>query len=85
MVASNYGAPASPHWYHNLIANPSVGVELRGTRFQALARVAKGNERGVLYTELVRRMPGFAAAQARARRQIPIIVLESRARGAPRQ
>ena len=26
VVASNFGSPKQPAWYHNLLANPNVGV-----------------------------------------------------------
>jgi deazaflavin-dependent oxidoreductase (nitroreductase family) len=39
IVASMGGAPRNPAWYHNLVANPRVTVELGGETFQADARV----------------------------------------------
>jgi len=76
VAASNYGSPASPHWYFNLVANPVVAVEVYGERIQARARVARGLEREMLYALLAQRMPGFLQAKRRTRRQIPIIVME---------
>lgn len=40
VIASKGGAPAHPHWFHNLRANPVVTVELGGERFKARAAVA---------------------------------------------
>ncbi|HKA10601.1 MAG TPA: nitroreductase/quinone reductase family protein [Candidatus Dormibacteraeota bacterium] len=65
VAGSNYGSPASPHWYHNLVANPVVTVEVYGERIQARARVARGLEREMLYALLAQRMPGFLQAQRR--------------------
>jgi len=65
VVASNYGSPSSPHWYHNLVANPVVTVEVFGDRIQARARVARRLEREMLYALLPHRMPGFLQAQRR--------------------
>ena len=37
IVASKSGAPTHPGWYHNLVANPVVTVELGGEKFKARA------------------------------------------------
>jgi deazaflavin-dependent oxidoreductase (nitroreductase family) len=49
IAASNDGAPTNPDWYHNVLANPIVTVELGHERFQARATVVKGHERELLY------------------------------------
>ena len=33
VIASKAGAPTSPDWYHNLVANPEVEVEFGDDRF----------------------------------------------------
>jgi deazaflavin-dependent oxidoreductase (nitroreductase family) len=77
VAASNYGAPTAPGWYHNLVRNPRVQVELPGRPgFAARARVARGLERDLLYGQLAENMTGFLAAQSHTSRQIPIVVLE---------
>jgi deazaflavin-dependent oxidoreductase (nitroreductase family) len=85
VAASNYGAPTAPSWYHNLVMNPRVQVELpERPRFAARARVTRGLERDLLYGQLADHMAGFLAAQRRTPRQIPIVVLE-RERWRPRE
>ncbi len=37
IIASKGGAPTNPDWYHNLVANPSVKVELPGETYQGTA------------------------------------------------
>src|SRR6476660_530829 len=44
-IASDNGAPKAPAWYHNLVANPEVTVEVGAERYQARAIVAEGAER----------------------------------------
>ena len=39
IIASKGGAPTNPDWYHNLVANPVVGVEYGTQEFQAQATV----------------------------------------------
>ncbi len=35
IIASKAGAPTHPDWYHNIVANPEVTVELGTETFQA--------------------------------------------------
>src|SRR5438874_147032 len=50
VFASKGGGPTSPDWYHNLVANASVTVEVGGETYAARAVVASGEERDRLYT-----------------------------------
>jgi deazaflavin-dependent oxidoreductase (nitroreductase family) len=75
-IASKGGAPTNPDWYHNLVANPVVTVELPGETFQARATVIEGEERQRLYDAQAALMPGFAEYQQKTTRQIPVVVLE---------
>ncbi|HEY7350497.1 MAG TPA: nitroreductase family deazaflavin-dependent oxidoreductase [Ktedonobacterales bacterium] len=76
IVASKGGGPTNPDWYHNLLANPIVTVELGDERFQARATVAKGQERERLYAQHAALMPGFAEYQRKTTRQIPVVLLD---------
>lgn len=76
VVASNVGAPNHPAWYHNLVADPRVTVELGDRAFPATARVAGGAERDRLWAGAVEQRPFFTDHQAKTDRQIPIVVLE---------
>ena len=70
------GTSAHPDWYHNLVANPDVTVEVGTDRFDARARVTKGEERDRLYAAQAALMPGFAEYQRKTARQIPVVMLE---------
>ena len=76
IVASMGGAPRNPSWYHNLIANPRVTVELGGETFQADARVTDPDERRRLYDRHADIFPGFRDYEAKTSRTIPVIVLK---------
>ena len=76
IIASKAGAPTSPDWYYNLVANPTVTVEIGTERFQARATVAEGAERDRLFDQQATQMPGFAEYQKKTTRQIPVVVLE---------
>ncbi len=79
VIASKGGAPTNPAWYHNLVANPGVIVEVLGERFKARARVAGGEERERLYRAHAKRLPAFAEYERLTTRSIPVIVLEREA------
>jgi deazaflavin-dependent oxidoreductase (nitroreductase family) len=76
VVASKAGAPVHPGWYHNLLANPVVTVEVGRETFTARARVTEGAERERLFAERVATSPRFAEYQRQTTRVIPVVVLE---------
>ena len=76
VIASNGGASKHPAWYHNLVANPKVGVEVGTDQFYATATVAQEPERTSLFDTMAARIPAFAGYQQKAApRVIPVIVL----------
>jgi deazaflavin-dependent oxidoreductase (nitroreductase family) len=76
IIASKGGAPTSPDWYFNLVANPGVTVELPDETFEARARVAQGDERERLWRAQADQMPNFDEYQKATTREIPVVVLE---------
>ncbi len=76
VVAANAGAPAHPDWYHNLLAQPQVTVELPGERLPAIARTATGAERDNLLARQADIVPWLPAQQAKTAREIPIVILD---------
>ena len=77
VAASMGGAPKNPAWYHNLVANPKVTVEVGAETFEATATViADRAERDRLYAGMVAHAEGFADYEKKTDRVIPIVVLE---------
>jgi len=76
IIASKGGAPSNPAWYHNLVANPTVTVEVGPEKFEAKASVAQGDERDRLFDAQAALMPNFAEYQQNTTRRIPVVVLE---------
>ena len=76
IIASQGGEPTHPDWYHNLVANPGVTVELPGETFSARATVAEGEERTRLFDRQAALMPFFAEYERTTPRQIPVVVLK---------
>lgn len=76
IFASKGGAPTSPDWYYNLVAHPTVTVEVGTEKFNAAATVVSGEERDRLYAQQSVIAPGFAEYQQKTTRVIPVVVLE---------
>ena len=75
VIASFAGAPTSPPWYFNLVANPAATVELGSESFQVQATETSGEERQRLFDQQAEQMPIFADYQKKTTRQIPVFVL----------
>ncbi|MFP6837208.1 MAG: nitroreductase family deazaflavin-dependent oxidoreductase [Pseudomonadales bacterium] len=75
IIASYAGGPTNPPWYHNLIANPEVYVEVGSDSFRAKAELASEPERSELYKKIADAMPAFAEYQTKTTRVIPVIAL----------
>ncbi|ATY99581.1 MULTISPECIES: nitroreductase/quinone reductase family protein [Streptomyces] len=76
VVGSDLGAPHHPDWYHNLLAHPSVHVELGDQEFETIAVPAEGSRRDELFARVVAEAPGYAEYQAATDRTLPVVVLE---------
>jgi deazaflavin-dependent oxidoreductase (nitroreductase family) len=75
IVASYGGGPRNPPWYHNLIANPVVTVEVGTEKFKARATQVYGAERDRLFAAQAKLMPFFTDYQNKTKRQIPLLTL----------
>ena len=75
VFASKAGADSHPDWYHNLVANPSVVVELGEETFEATAHPVAAPERDRVYAVQARLYPGFAEYEAKTTRVIPVVEL----------
>ena len=76
VFASKGGAPTNPDWYHNLLADPNVTVEVGTETVPVRAIVITGPERDELYARQVERRPAFGEYSTRTTRIIPVIALE---------
>ena len=79
VIASKGGAPQHPGWYHNLIANPDVEIQVGRERIPVRARVAEGEQRARIWARADEVNQGqYTVYQSRTKRPIPVIVLERR-------
>lgn len=76
VFGSKGGAPDNPDWYHNVVANPDVTIEVGTDTATARARVAEGDERDHIWSLQKAEFPAFADYERKTSRQIPVVVLE---------
>ncbi|MEV0253875.1 nitroreductase/quinone reductase family protein [Streptomyces sp. NPDC050732] len=76
IIGSNLGGPRHPDWYHNVLAHPTVTVELGTDAFEAIAVPAEGERRDRLFERVVAAEPGYGDYQAHTSRALPVVVLE---------
>lgn len=76
LIASKGGAPAHPAWYLNICADPHVKLQIKGDKFDAIARTAEGPEREALWAASLEQWPNYDVYQSRTTRRIPVVVLE---------
>ena len=77
-IASKAGAPDHPNWYHNLVANPTVTVEIGTESWTATAVLTEGDERQRLYDAQAEQLDVFKQYEASAAehgREIPVFRL----------
>ena len=79
VFASKGGGPTSPDWYHNLVANPIVTVEVGTETYEAEATVLTGEERDRLYAKQAALRPVFAEYEQKTTRKIPVVALTRKA------
>jgi deazaflavin-dependent oxidoreductase (nitroreductase family) len=80
VIASYAGADNHPAWYHNLISQPQVMLQIRDQQMAAIAEPANPELRQQLWAKLVERAPGYEAYQKRTTREIPIVLLRPASR-----
>lgn len=76
LVASNGGASEHPAWYLNLVEHPEVGVQVGPDRFTARARTATAEEKPPLWRLMTSIFPVYDTYQAKADRDIPLVIME---------
>ena len=71
--------PKNPGWFHNLVNDPDVEIQVGRERIPVHARIAEDHERTMLWSKANGVNKGqYDAYQARTDREIPVVVLEPR-------
>lgn len=80
IVGSKGGAPKNPLWYENLVANPTVTIQVGAEVFDCRASTyeehgSAADHRQKIWDLMVAIWPGFAEYQAKTDRRIPLVRL----------
>src|SRR3954453_23534068 len=76
VIGSFAGSPSDPAWIKNLRKTPRVGVQVRGSRYDAQAKLLGGEERARVWKKVTDAAPDFAAYEKKAQgREIPVVEL----------
>ncbi|WP_037671842.1 nitroreductase family deazaflavin-dependent oxidoreductase [Streptomyces griseus] len=76
VVGSNGGKDGHPAWYLNVLAEPSVLVQVGTESFAARACPAAAEERERLWQLLVTMFPSYKGMQKKTDRVLPVVVIE---------
>lgn len=75
VFASYAGAEHNPDWYHNLLAHPTVTVEMGTERFTATAKIVDRAERDEVYARQAAQYDNFREYEEKTTRVIPVVEL----------
>jgi deazaflavin-dependent oxidoreductase (nitroreductase family) len=77
LIASSFGRPRFPAWYHNIKANPDVTLESNGCRASYRSQEVSGPERDRLYRLARNLYSGYEVYEQRAAgiRHVPVLRL----------
>ena len=75
MVASNGGGDP-PGWFLNLQDDPNVAVQVKAEHHTVRARVATAEEKPQLWRIMTATGTPYDEFQAKANREIPVVILE---------
>jgi deazaflavin-dependent oxidoreductase (nitroreductase family) len=76
VVASNFGRDHHPAWFHNVVHNPAVTLEIGTERIQGRAVVTEGAERDRLFAYVSLLVPRYRDHQTTTHRIIPVVAIE---------
>jgi deazaflavin-dependent oxidoreductase (nitroreductase family) len=76
VIASKGGALTHPDWYHNVIANPEVEIEVGSRRLRARARRCPTALSAIAVCLAGEREARLLGVREKTNRTIPIVVLE---------
>lgn len=75
IVASKGGADDHPDWYHNLVANSQVEIQVGSEVMTATARTVGPDDKQRLWPGMAQIWPDYDDYAAKTDRDIPVVVL----------
>ena len=76
IIASKGGNPSHPGWYHNLMNQIEVKVQVKNDVYKAKSRIISGDERERVWKMMAELYPPYSDYQSATERHIPVIALE---------
>lgn len=73
-IASRGGTPSHPVWYHNMMADPEVGIQVGATSMRDAVRQASREEKAMLWPIAVANYKDFDLYESRTERDIPVLI-----------
>ncbi len=80
LVAADGGGTHHPGWYHNLVAQPTAEVEIRGASMAVLAEHVGELEAAALWPQILERSPSYERYLRATDRVIPLVRLRRQMR-----
>ncbi|MGB3306941.1 MAG: nitroreductase family deazaflavin-dependent oxidoreductase [Thermomicrobiales bacterium] len=78
IFASAHGSDRNPDWYHNIVANPDITIEMGTETIPVRATEVTGQERDRIFARQAARFPTFGDYERKLQRTIPVIRLDRR-------
>ncbi len=82
IVASKGGSDSHPQWYRNILASPTIDVQVATQAFEATWREPEGDERHEVWAYMTHLFPPYLSYQRSTTRHIPVLMLSP---GRPRE
>lgn len=76
VIASVLGEPQNPGWYHNLLANPEIEIQVGPENIAVSAQEVEGDLREQIWEVLIERSPGYTDYKNQTGRRIPVMLLQ---------
>ena len=76
VIGSKGGHPMHPSWYLNLVANPSVEIQVGPQKMSGTARTSKSPEREQLWESMCEIFSGYIEYATKTSREIPVVVID---------
>jgi deazaflavin-dependent oxidoreductase (nitroreductase family) len=77
IIASNGGRDFHPAWFSNLTEKPDVRFQVAEDRYEGTWRVAEGDERAKLWSQMTSYYPPYNDYETRTDRRIPVVLLRA--------
>ncbi len=81
IVASKGGSDSHPQWYRNILASPTIDVQVASEAFEATWREPEGDERHEVWAYMAHLYPPYISYQRSTNRHIPLVMLAPGRRG----